>query len=140
MSRSRDRADAIVSEISREGVFAGRVFAATLIVSAVALIGLSWDDIWRVCNSVYGECVERSAGGMILTIGSIAAIVGAWGSSASGAGPSMRQGAPLRLGARCPVRTRGIFIAARIPAFTCDRGHFDDASRSACTHRRSRTP
>ena len=74
MSRSRDRADAIVSEISHEGVFAGRVFSATLIVSAVALIGLSWDDIWRVCGSVYGECVERSAGGMILTIGSIAAI------------------------------------------------------------------
>jgi len=68
VSRSRDRADAIVSEISREGVFAGRVLSATLIVSAVALIGLSWDDIWRVCGSVYGECVERSAGGMILTI------------------------------------------------------------------------
>ena len=31
-----------------------RVFSATLIVSAVALIGLSWDDIWRVCQGAPG--------------------------------------------------------------------------------------
>ena len=142
MSRSRDRADVVVSEISREGVFAGRVFSATLIVSAVALIGLSWDDIWRVCGSVYGECVERSAGGMILTIGSIAAI--GWGVGillrirrrpvdASGSSRYVwALGALFAFG--------GIFIAARIPAFTCERGHFDDALAVACTHRRSRTP
>jgi hypothetical protein len=41
----KDRAGAIVSEISPEGVVAGRVFSATLIVSAIALMGLSWDDI-----------------------------------------------------------------------------------------------
>ena len=135
MSRSRDRADAIVSEISREGVFAGRVFSATLIVSAVALIGLSWDDIWRVCGSVYGQCVERSAGGMILTIGSIAAI--GWGVGihlrirrrpvdASGSSRYVwTLGALFALG--------GIFIAARIPAFTCERGHFDDAL-AVCMH------
>jgi len=125
----------IVSEISREGVFAGRVFSATLIVSAVALIGLSWDDIWRVCGSVYGECVERSAGGMILTIGSIAAI--GWGVGillrirrrpvdASGSSRYVwALGALFALG--------GIFIAARIPAFTCERGHFDDAL-AVCMH------
>jgi hypothetical protein len=62
VDRSKDRAGAIVSEISPEGVLAGRVLSATLIVSAVALIGLSWDDIWRVCGAVYGGCVERSAG------------------------------------------------------------------------------
>ena len=38
------------------------MLSATLIVSAVALIGLSWDDIWRVCGAIYGGCVERSAG------------------------------------------------------------------------------
>ena len=135
MKRSGDRADAIVSEISREGVLAGRVFSATLIVSAVALIGLSWDDIWRVCGSVYGECVERSAGAMILTMGSLAAI--GWG-----------VGILLRIRRR-PVEPSGssryvwalgvlfalggIFIAGRIPAFTCDRGHFDDAL-AVCMH------
>jgi len=135
VGRSRDRADAIVSEISREGVFAGRVFSATLIVSAVALIGLSWDDIWRVCGSVYGECVERSAGAMILTIGSIAAI--GWGVGIvlrirrRPVDPSGSSRYVWALGALFALG--GIFIAARIPAFTCDRGHFDDAL-AVCMH------
>jgi hypothetical protein len=108
VNRSGDRADAIVSEISREGVLAGRVFSATLIVSAVALIGLSWDDIWRVCGSVYGECVERSAGAMILTIGSIAAI--GWGVGIVvriRRRPVDPSGSSRYVWARCPVRTRG---------------------------------
>ena len=143
MGLGRDRgADVVLTEISPEGKVAGRVFGVTLLVSAVALIGVSWDDIWRVCNAVSGPCVERSAGGMILTIGSIAAI--GWGVGillrirrrpvdASGSSRYVwALGALFALG--------GIFIAARIPAFTCDRGHFDMRSRSACTHLRSRTP
>jgi hypothetical protein len=70
-------ADAVLTEISPEGAFAGRVLAPTLLVSAVALIGVSWDDIWRVCNAVSGPCVERSAGAIILSMCSLAAIV--WG-------------------------------------------------------------
>jgi hypothetical protein len=84
------------------------VFSATLIVSAVALIGLSWDDIWRVCGSVYGECVERSAGAMILTIGSIAAI--GWGVGIVvriRRRPVDPSGSSRYVWARCPVRTRG---------------------------------
>ena len=38
-------ADVVLTEISPEGAFAGRVLALTLLVSAVALIGVSWDDI-----------------------------------------------------------------------------------------------
>ena len=129
MSRRRDRgADAVPTDISPEGALAGRVFAVTLIVSGLALIVVSWDDIWRVCNAVSGPCVERSAGAMILTISSLAAI--GWGA-----------GILLRLRRRpvdpegsaryvwalgVLVALGGIFIAGRIPAYTCDRGRFDD--------------
>jgi hypothetical protein len=135
VNRSGDRADAIVSEISGEGVLAGRVFSATLIVSAVALIALSWDDIWRVCGAVYGGCVERSAGGMILTMGSIAALAWAVGILVRirrrPVDPSGSTRYVWALGVLLALG--GIFIAARIPAFTCDRGHFDDAL-AVCMH------
>ena len=65
--RSRDRADVMLPEISREGALAGRAFSLTLLASAIGLIALSWDDIWRVCGAVHGDCVERSAGAVILT-------------------------------------------------------------------------
>jgi peptide/nickel transport system permease protein len=38
--RSRDRADVMLSEISREGALAGRVFSLTLLASAIGLIAL----------------------------------------------------------------------------------------------------
>ena len=129
MNRRRDRgADVVLTEISPEGALAGRIFAVTLLVSAVVMIVVSWDDIWRVCGEVAGPCVERSAGAMILTMCSVAAI--AWGA-----------GILLRLRRR-PVDPEGssryvwalgvllalggIFIAGRIPAYTCARGRFDD--------------
>jgi hypothetical protein len=38
----------MLPEISREGALAGRAFSLTLLASAIGLIALSWDDIWRV--------------------------------------------------------------------------------------------
>ena len=133
--RSRDRADVARSEISHEGALAGRIFSLTLIGSGVAMIAVSWDDIWRVCNSLYGTCVERSAGAMLLTIGSTAAVawgVGIWFTirrrPVDPAGSSRYVWA---LGAL--VALGGILIAGRIPAFTCHRGRFDDAL-TLCMH------
>ena len=118
----------VLTEISAEGALAGRIFAVTLLVSAIVMIVVSWDDIWRVCGEVAGPCVERSAGAMILTMCSVAAI--AWGA-----------GILLRLRRRpvdpegsaryvwalgVLVALGGILIAGRIPAYTCDRGRFDD--------------
>ena len=122
--RSRDRADVMLPEISREGTLAGRVFSLTLLASAIGLIALSWDDIWRVCGAVHGECVERSAGVVILTMGSIPAI--AWGIGilvrirrrpVDPAGSSRYVWA---LGVL--VAVGAIFIASRIPAYTCASG------------------
>ena len=133
--RSHDRTEVTLSEISREGALAGRVFSLALLASAIGLIVLSWDDVWRVCGALQGDCVERSAGAMILTMGSIAAIV--WG-----------VGVLVRIRRR-PVDPDGssryvwaigvlfalgcILIAGRVPAYTCDRGRFDDFL-AVCTH------
>ena len=129
MGRREDRgARVVLTEISPEGAFAGRVFAVTLLVSAVALIGVSWDDIWRVCNAVSGPCVERSAGAIIISMCSLGAI--AWGVGVlvrirrRPVDPESSSRYVLALGALLSLGC--IFVAGRIPAFTCDRGRFDD--------------
>ena len=120
--------DEVLTEISPEGKLAGRVFAGTLVVSAVSTIIVSWDDIWRVCGEVAGPCVERSAGATILSLCSLAAI--AW---AVGILLRIRRRLVDREGSSryiwalgAMVALGGIFIAGRIPAYTCARGRFDD--------------
>ena len=115
-------------DITAEGLLAARVFAVTLFVSAVAMVAASWDDIWRVCNEVAGPCTERSAGAIILSLASA-------GAAGWGIGILLRTrrrpvdpegssryvwaiGALIALGA--------VFFASRIPAYTCERGRFDE--------------
>jgi hypothetical protein len=118
----------VLVEISPEGKFAGRIFAVTLIVSAVAVIVVSWDDLWRVCGEVVGPCVARSAGAMILTICSVAAV--GWAVAIllrirrRPVDPEGSSRYVWALGVL--VALGGIFIAGRIPAHTCARGRFDD--------------
>ena len=129
MNRQRDRGgDAVLAEISPEGRLAGRIFAVTLIVSAVVMIVVSWDDIWRVCNAVVGPCVERSAGAMILVLCSIGAIAGAIGILVRiRRRPVDPEGSSRYVWALgVLVAMGGIFITGRIPAYTCARGRFDD--------------
>ena len=120
--------DAVLTEVSPEGKLAGRIFAVTLIVSAVVTIVVSWDDIWRVCGKIAGPCVERSAGATILTMCSVAAMAWAVGIFVRIrrrlVDPDGSSRYVWALGAL--VALGGIFIATRIPAYTCDRGRFDD--------------
>jgi hypothetical protein len=129
VSPRRDRgADAVLTEISPEGRLAGRIFAVTLIVSAVVMIVVSWDDIWRVCGEVAGPCVERSAAAMILTMCSVAAIAGAVAILVRiPRRPVDPEGSSRYVWALgVLIGLGGIFIAGRIPAYTCARGRFDD--------------
>ena len=120
--------DEVLAEITPEGKLAGRVFAGTLVVSAVFTIVVSWDDIWRVCGEVAGPCVERSAGAMILTMCSVAALSWAVGILVRIrrrlVDPEGSSRYVWALGAL--VALGGIFIAGRVPAYTCARGRFDD--------------
>jgi hypothetical protein len=118
----------VLTEISPQGKLAGRVFAGTLVVSAVVTIVVSWDDIWRVCGEIAGPCVERSAGATILTMCSFAAIAWAVGIFVRIrrrlVDPEGSSRYVWALGAL--VALGGIFIAGRVPAYTCARGRFDD--------------
>ena len=135
MSGSTDHVDVAPLEISREGRLAARVFSLTLIVSGVVLIVVAWDEMWRVCGAVDTPCEQRAAGAVLLTMGSVAAM--AWGVwiqihlRRRVLDPSGSSRYVWALGVL--VALGCIFIAARIPAFTCDRGRFDDAL-TVCQH------
>jgi len=124
----RARADTGLLEISPEGLIAGRVFAVTAIVSAVAMVVTSWDDIWRVCNELTGSCTERSAGAIMLSFVSVA--TAGWGvlilfrTRRRPVDPEGSSRYVWTLGIMLALGS--IFIASRIPAYTCDRGTFDD--------------
>ena len=127
MVRSPSRDRVVRLEIAPAGALAGRVLALVLAGSSVVLVVASWEDLWRRCGEVAGPCVERAAAAGLLAIASLIAAacgVGIW----------------LRIRRR-PVDADGssryvvalgilfaaglILLAARIPAFTCDRGRFD---------------
>lgn len=127
MRRSWLRAEG-PTEISAEGALAGRAFALVLIGSAAALVGASWDELWRRCGAITGRCVERAAGAGILMFLSALALV--WG---IGIWRRVRRRVVDPDGSSRYVWALGllfalgfVFIAARIPAFACDRGRFDD--------------
>lgn len=126
--RREVRADVALSEISTEGLLAGRVFAVTMIASAVAMVAVSWDDIWRVCGGLSGSCVERSAGAIMLGLASVTAA--GWGigilirTRRRPVDPEGSSRYVWALGVLCAIGA--ILIASRIPAYTCARGEFDD--------------
>jgi hypothetical protein len=128
VERSSVRADTGLLEISPEGLIAGRVFAVTAIVSAVAMLAVSWDDIWRVCNELSGPCTERSAGAIILSF--LSAAAAGWGvfilyrTRRRRVDPDGSSRYVWTLGILLALGS--IFIASRIPAYTCARGEFDD--------------
>jgi hypothetical protein len=115
-------------DITAEGRFAGRAFAAVLVITGAGVIAASWDELWRRCGQVVGECVSRSAGAVLLTGLSVLAVaVGAFTWWRVSRRPVDAYGSArfvwwfgvlFALGAA--------FAAARIPAFTCARGRFDE--------------
>ena len=122
-------------EISPAGALAGRTFSVVLVGSAVALVVGSWDELWRRCGAVEGRCVERAASAGLLTILSAFAIVigvGIW--LRVRRRPVDPDGSSRYVWALGVVFAIGlVLVAARIPAFTCERGRFDDALE-LCMH------
>jgi hypothetical protein len=128
VGRSGDRARVALHEISAEGLLAARVLTVTLIASAVALVAVSWDDIWRVCNELSGPCTERSSGAIILSFAAVASL--GWGVAIllrTRHRPVDPEGSSRYVWALGVLLGLGaVFIASRIPAYTCSRGRFDD--------------
>jgi hypothetical protein len=117
-----------LAEISPEGALAGRTFSLVLIGSAIGLVAASWDELWRLCGEVVGPCVERTAGAVLLTILSVCASIGSiviW--RHVGRRMVEPEGSSRYVWALGLLFAVGLaLVAARIPAFTCDRGRFDE--------------
>jgi hypothetical protein len=133
--RFRSRADAELAEISPEGRLAGRTVSLLLIGSAAAVIAVSWNELWHRCGAVDGRCVERAAGAGILTIFSLFVLaggIGIWRQVRRR--PLDPDGSSRYVWALGLLFALGLaLVAARIPAFTCVRGRFDDVLR-LCMH------
>ena len=131
----RSRSDVELVEISPEGALAGRTFALLLIGSAFALVVASWDELWLRCGAAEGRCVERAAGAGLLTIASlIAAAIGVAVWLRVRRRPVDADGSSRYVWALGVMFAIGlVLVAARIPAFTCERGRFDDAL-DLCMH------
>ena len=124
-----------LTEISPQGSLAGLTFALLLIGSALAIVVASWDTLWQRCGAIEGRCVERAAGAGLLVILAVLGFVGGiviW--------RRVRQRRQDPDGSSRYVWALGVvfaiglgLVAARIPAFTCARGRFDDPLR-LCMH------
>lgn len=114
---------------------AGRTFALLLIGSAISLAVFSWDELWRRCGAIEGRCVERAAGAGLLTILAAIALVGGvaiW--RRVGRRPVDPDGSSRYVWALGVMFALALWmIASQIPAFTCERGRFDDPLR-LCMH------
>jgi hypothetical protein len=132
--RSWLRAEGL-AEISAEGALAGRTTSLVLVGSAAALVGASWDELWHRCGAIAGTCVERAAGAALLTLLAMLALVcgiGIW--RRVGRRIVDPQGSSRYVWILGLLFALGfVFIAARIPAFTCERGRFDD-TLERCMH------
>ena len=135
MVRFRSRADAELAEISPEGALAGRTVSLLLVGSATALIAVSWNELWHRCGAAESRCVERAAGAGILMIFSLLVLAGG-----IGIWRQVRRRPVDPDGSSRYVQALGLLfalglalVAARIPAFTCARGRFDDVLQ-LCMH------
>lgn len=117
-----------LAEITREGRLAGRTLSILLAVTGAMVASAAWDELWLRCGVALGECVERAAGAALLVIGAVVSLLlGAllwWRLSRR---PVDADGSSRYVWTLGVLFALGlIFVAGRIPAFTCARGRFDD--------------
>jgi hypothetical protein len=125
----------VVTEITPEGRIAGLTISAVLVVSGVAFIAAGWDELWRRCGGSSEGCVTSAAAAGIVTLFSIAAIgAGAWLWLRVVRRPVDEEGSSrLVLGLATLFAVGLLLLAWRIPAFTCERGRFDEVLE-LCMH------
>lgn len=132
---ARTRALAELSEISHDGAVAGRTSSAVLIVTGIGVIAASWAALWQRCGEIAGECVSRSAGAALFTMASMVGVgvgVGIWWRIRRR--PVKSSGSSRYVWAIGLLFAFGLVLAAsRIPAYTCERGRFDNVLE-LCMH------
>lgn len=106
-----------------------------LVVTGVGVIVASWGALWQRCGQIAGECVSRAAGAALLTMASMVGVgvgIGIWWRIRRR--PVKSSGSSRYAWAIGLLFAFGLVLAAsRIPAFTCERGRFDNVLE-LCMH------
>jgi hypothetical protein len=127
-------------EISPEGTIAAKTLVAVLVVTAVAIIASSWNELWHPCGVVVSTCVNRASTAALLDLFSIGAIVVAvalgWRLRSRPVAPEGSSRYVIALGVMFALGL--LSVAATIPVFTCARGRLD-VYLDMCVHPQTRS-
>lgn len=127
-------------EISPEGAIAAKTLVAVLVVSGVAIVAASWNELWHPCGVVVSTCVNRASTAALLDLFSLGAIVVAvalgWRLRSRPVAPEGSSGYVVALGVMFALGL--LSVAAAIPVFTCARGRLD-VYLDMCVHPQTRS-
>ncbi|HET9723679.1 MAG TPA: hypothetical protein VFR44_07535 [Actinomycetota bacterium] len=129
------RGSEVLTDISPEGRLAGFTLAAVLVVSGIVVIAAGWDELWQRCGPSMEGCTTSAAAAALASIGSVAAIAGGiWVWLRISRRPVHPEGSSsFVLGIAALFALGLLLLAWRIPAFTCERGRFDEVL-GLCMH------
>ena len=115
-------------------MLAAKTVIAALVVSGVAFVAAYWEDLWRPCP-VVGSCVQRaSVAALIMVFSLLAVAVGLglwWRLRRRPVEPDGSARYAIVLGVLFALGVG--LVAARVPSWTCARGHFDP-TLEICQH------
>ena len=125
----------IVAEISPAGAIAGHTMSGVLVASGIAFVVASSDELWRRCSDTGGTCGTSAAAAGLVTLSSVALIVaGVVLERRVRSRPVDPEGSSRLVAGLGVLFALGLLLVAwRIPAFTCDRGRFDEVLE-LCMH------
>ena len=119
--------DRLVAEITREGALAAYTICVVLIVSGLAFIVASSDELWRRCGAGSDACeVDAASAGLVTLLSIVAIVAGAALYRSSRRRPIDPEGSSRFVVGLGVVFALGLLLLAwRIPAWTCERGRLD---------------
>lgn len=127
-------------EISREGAIAAKTLVAVLVVSGVAIVAASWNELWHPCGVVVSTCVNRASTAALLDLFSIGAIAIAvalgWRLRSRPVGPEGSSRYVIVLGVLFALGL--VSLAGSIPVWSCARGRLDPFLEM-CVHPQTRS-
>jgi hypothetical protein len=128
------------AEITPEGAIAAKTLVAVLVVSGVAIVAASWNELWHPCGVVVSTCVNRASTAALLDLFSLGAIVVAvalgWRLRTRPVEPEGSARYVIALGVLFALGLMS--LAASIHVFTCARGRLD-VYLDMCVHPQTRS-
>lgn len=125
----------MVTEVAPEGRVAALTVSAVLAVSGVVCIAAGWDELWRRCGPGAEACATSAAAAGLASLFALGAVgAGVWWWRRAARQPVDPNGSSIAVFALAGLFALGMLLLAwRIPAFTCERGRFDEVLQ-LCMH------